>query len=306
MPNVQLVSGFQVFSEAEAMESSSLQFHSGVVSACATALQKHQDGQGRTNFVMTLQSQLAESGTFVNQYLKQTQAYWAPARDLWQANRQYTTDTEAEAAESAWNIFVEHSWPKTAIRWGVRSSEHVTGSDIDQQLNERAVVMTSCADLQAVVASTPEPCSALPQFLAAFDKKQCKLLAEMLSKLNDTVTWQQATVVAFLIQDPQEIAALDAVVQKSRVELLVTLTLQCAKFTLAKSDHVNGLYTNGVLTQCDVSIQLYAYASRQMQGANTKSDWKLSLEQWDNDEIRLLSQQDLLDKLQEEIELVLG
>lgn len=53
-------------------------------------------------------------------------------------------------------------------------------------------------------------------------------------------------------------------------------------------------------------IKSTSHLLRCIVGANTKSDWKLSLEQWDNDEIRLLSQQDLLDKLQEEIELVLG
>ena len=41
-------------------------------------------------------------------------------------------------------------------------------------------------------------------------------------------------------------------------------------------------------------------------GANTEPNWELSLEQCDNDEVRPLNQQDLLDKLQEEIELVLG
>ena len=264
IPSVQLISGFQVFPEAQAMEGSSLHFHGGVASACAKAWKTHQASQGPTKFVSILQSQLDTAGSLVDDYQCQTQGFWTSAKVMWQQSRLY--NTEATAAQSALQFFLENFWPVEARDWGM-TFEHVTaGSEFLQQLGVRAQAMLSSAALQGVLISKPEPCSTLPQFLSGFKKNECRILAEMLTKLHDVVTWQQPTLAAFLIQDPQEVAALNDFVQQIRVELLVTLTLQCTKFTLSRSIHVNGLDTNGTLAQCDVSVQLYAYASRQMQG----------------------------------------
>ena len=248
------------------MEGSSLHFHGGVVSACARSMAEwktHQASQGPTNFVSILQSQLNTAGSFVDNYQTQLQDFWTSATTHWQKIRGYMT--EAKAAESALDVFLL-AFSEDARSWDGIPIVHVTGNESLQQLGAQAQAMSSSAALQGFLTSKPEPCSTLPQFLSRFEKSDCKILTKMLTKLHDVVTWQQLTLAAFLIQDPQEVAALNDLVQRTRVELLVTLTLQCAKFTLSRSNPVNGLYSNGMLAQCDVSVQLYAYASRQMQG----------------------------------------
>ncbi len=102
------------------------------------------------------------------------------------------------------------------------------------------------------------------------EAKQQHWLAESLKRLGDSLNWERATLAAFLICDQHDIDALDRIIQATRVELLVTLTLQCSKFTLSRSDDVSGLYTRGSQAQGDINIQLFAYASRRLQGTQPK------------------------------------
>lgn len=254
---VQLVSGFQLFTAVQSMESSSLQFHSGVLSACAKAYQQCQAGQGTILFVAALKMQLAMAEQHVTAAQSQTEVDWKNAKHMWEASSQLQQDIAAAATTCM----------KPDLRkWGACWLQIEAGSELGDQLSKVAAAMSRSADLKVIVTSTPEPSSALLDFWSSFNTKERNLLAQMLTKLPSNATWQQAALAAFFIQDPREIAVLSAIVHESTVELLVTLALQCTKITLSKSDHVNGLYDNGKLAQCDVSVQLYAYASRQMQG----------------------------------------
>ena len=264
LPNLQLISGFQLFSEAQTMESSLLQFHGGVVSACAKAWQKYQADQGHTSFMETLQSQLALAGEFVAQYQQQIKDIWKSLKGTWETGCAH--NTQAFAAEFMLKCLVMRTQLTDSVRHLGANFAHMTGSELGEQLAVRAQAMSSSTDLQAVLTSTSELCWTLPQFLSSFSNEERRLLVEVLSKVQAEVVWQQAALAAFLIQDPQEVTALNTIVQKSRVELLVTMTLQCTKFTLSRSNHVNGLYNGGQVAQCDVSVQLYAYTSQQMQG----------------------------------------
>ena len=52
--------------------------------------------------------------------------------------------------------------------------------------------------------------------------------------------------------------------------------------------------------------QNFSPMERCISGAKAASDWELSLEQWGSDEHRALTQQDVLQQVQEEVMLALG
>ena len=200
LPNVQLISGFQLFSEVQTMESSLLHFHGGVVSACAKAWQKYQAGQGHTRFVETLQSQLVLAGDFEAQYQQQIKAVWKSVKSMWEIA--CNLDTQASTTDNMFKFLVEHIQPKDCMRhWGADKFAHMTGSELGEQLADKAQAMSSSTDLQAVLTTTSELCWTLPQFFSCFSNEERRLLVEVLDKVQAEVVWQQAVLAAFLIQD---------------------------------------------------------------------------------------------------------
>ena len=262
---VQLVSGFQIFTAVQSMESSPVQFQSGVLLACLEAWQACQSNQG-SSFVAALQLHLAKAERYVAAAQSKTKQVWANVKFSWEASDHY--EEAARSFEETFGWFVKQACSQSDLnKWGSHRLSIAAGSELGD-LHVTAGNMSSAAGMEAVVISRLEPCSALQHFLPSFNSKDCNLLTQMMSKLQcgDVEKWQQAALAAFLVQDPREIAEFNVLVHESRVELLVTLALQCTKITLSQGDYVNGLYANGELAQCDVSVQLYAYASRQMQG----------------------------------------
>lgn len=77
----------------------------------------------------------------------------------------------------------------------------MTGSELGEQLADKAQAMSSSTDLQAVLTTTSELCWTLPQFFSCFSNEERRLLVEVLDKVQAEVVWQQAVLAAFLIQD---------------------------------------------------------------------------------------------------------
>ena len=250
---VQLVSGFHVFPAVQSMESNSLQFQSGVLSACAIACQQWQAGQGL--FVTELRTQLNMAQQHVTAAVSQAEVDLENAKRMWEASGQHYIQAAAIPCMEC-----------DLHKWGLHWLKIAADNELGDQFSEVAAMMSSSACSEVVVTSTPEPPSALPDFWSSFNTTDRNVLARMLTKFSSSSTWQQAALAAFFIQDPSEVAELHAIVHESTVEQLVTLALQCTKIHLSKGNHVNGLYANGELAQCDVTVQLYAYASQQMQG----------------------------------------
>ena len=106
-------------------------------------------------------------------------------------------------------------------------------------------------------------------------KKQRDTLTAALAKIDTEIVWPRATLAAFLIQDQPSLTALDKVVEASKVELVVTVVFNCHKFIVphvSNSTH----YGQTLQANCNVSLQLWAYASQRIAGM----DWILVVLSW--------------------------
>lgn len=117
--------------------------------------------------------------------------------------------------------------------------------------------------VQAFLISKAESCSALPRFPSVIDGLGQTFLRGMLADLEDLI-WYRGTLAAFLIENGRELAALDVIVDASKVELLVTVVIDCVDFSLAQK--ATPLYVDGPTARCGISLQLFAYASRKSCG----------------------------------------
>lgn len=153
----------------------------------------------------------------------------------------------------------------TFDNWHGENFHHVSLSeaDCDEQTMQTNTPAAKDKQMQAYLITKLESCDVVPDFLGSDIKEQRQNLQAVLAEHYADTRWQRAAVAAFLLQDQDSLANLNTdISETSKMELLVTLIFKCSRFCAASKP----ILSEGVPAQCDISLQLYAYAKRKLRG----------------------------------------
>ena len=277
-PALALVRAADLF-DAWQQECSPADFHGSVVAACAQSWQLQPTcglgPQDNTMLITNLREQLEKLQEYTSKYMKQMQRSMNGEVAFIKAARERNVTAESQLLSGSFRNFLHQKlWPAEASpsSWGA-NFRSLTSSQIDSA-SEPVLpddYDAAAGGLAAFVVSKAEPASELSAFMSVFKGTQQQWF-NMLNKVDADLTWQRATLAAFLINERHELASLSTAVKACKAELLVTLVLDCEKFVVPGADVVISrgqhhiVCKQGSQAKCEVSLQLYAYAPRQLQG----------------------------------------
>ena len=259
-PKMSLWDGFTIFQEVQTMQGSAAEFFGGVVPACDSAWHNTHDITLQGSFIDELQRSLATAPALYNSHNLAVKEFWQTIRSYWHGTLACAPDHGLATAK-----FILERLSAGVLRLqGVQPNkiQRSMYTDADQGFDG---LITKCmaadAAVQALVIETLDSCS-WSEYLPTWDKMDRKTLATMQATQDDVQT-MQPVLAAFVIQGQQDMAGFDALVRRSRIEVVLTLVLRCTKFTSCGSP----LYVNGSLARCeDISILMYASAAKSVRG----------------------------------------
>ena len=284
-PTLELVRAADLFDDWQ-QECNPMDFHGSVIAACAHSWRLQcQASHNSTKLVADLQEQLELLPEHASSYHKQMQDSIIEDVAFFIAAGERNVAADSQLLSRSFRVFLDQkTWPATALpnSWEA-SFRSLTSSQLDNASEPVLPDEYSIAarKLAAFVVSKAEPASELSAFLSVFKDSQQQWF-NMLDKVDSDQTWQRATLAAFLISEQHELARLAAAVKVCKAELLVTLVINCSKFVVPGKEHAQHyiIHKQGSEVGCEVSLQLFAYASKHLQGRQIGLTEVLQHQQW--------------------------
>ena len=255
-----ILDGFSVFEGLTAAQSSALHFHGGLVPLIAACWGTAHCPLGG------LAAQLQQSSTSVEKlskdYTEQLQEQISKA-DVF--GRLVDDDDEVVVQALKISVILKSLWPQDIKKiW--KHNQHfrhfrLASSSISDPLStwdplppaQNVAILVSKSQTAAVLLDMMEDANLEQQTHNAF--------AEMLQK-HASETWQQASLVSVLVQNPEDIKKITDSIKDTSVELLLTLEMECRTLKVHNTEG----RLNDVSKRHTISIQLYAYAKLQIEG----------------------------------------